>query len=168
MVHSEYNFSSIGVGKFFSSTTKIEFLFFYSDLVTRNTGVMKMNFYSARNACIYRTEIDSLLFREMRSPKGKSISQWRPLFLIIPLRLGIDSLNSVYFETIKELFHLPTFTGILGGKPKAAVYITACQENLLYYLDPHTVQTSVKDMRDKFSHQVSEVVFKKKKNVSKT
>ena len=46
----------------------------------------------------------------------------RPLLLMIPLRLGLDSINSCYSTAIFECFKLPQFVGILGGRPRHAVY----------------------------------------------
>lgn len=46
----------------------------------------------------------------------------RPLLLMIPLRLGLDHINTCYSTAIFECFKLPQFVGILGGRPRHAVY----------------------------------------------
>ncbi|KAH0519030.1 Cysteine protease ATG4A [Microtus ochrogaster] len=47
---------------------------------------------------------------------------WKPLLLIVPLRLGINQINPVYIEAFKECFKMPQSLGALGGKPNNAYY----------------------------------------------
>ena len=59
--------------------------------------------------------------------------------IFVPIRLGLDSLNSNYIELIKQCFHLKECIGIVGGKPQKSLYFIGYQDNNLFYLDPHTV-----------------------------
>ncbi|XP_074004457.1 cysteine protease ATG4A isoform X4 [Numenius arquata] len=68
---------------------------------------------------------------------------WRPLLLIIPLRLGINHINPVYIDAFKECFKMPQSLGALGGKPNNAYYFIGFLGNELIYLDPHTTQSFV-------------------------
>ncbi|MEE6497018.1 hypothetical protein FKM82_002562 [Ascaphus truei] len=68
---------------------------------------------------------------------------WRPLLLIVPLRLGINHINPVYVDAFKECFKMPQSLGALGGKPNHAYYFIGFSEDELIYLDPHTTQTFV-------------------------
>ncbi|XP_078004038.1 cysteine protease ATG4A isoform X2 [Phascolarctos cinereus] len=70
-------------------------------------------------------------------------SGWRPLLLIVPLRLGINQINPVYVDAFKECFKMPQSLGALGGKPNSAYYFIGFLGDELIYLDPHTTQTFV-------------------------
>ncbi|KAI8883618.1 hypothetical protein K501DRAFT_184017 [Backusella circina FSU 941] len=62
---------------------------------------------------------------------------WKPILILVPLRLGIDSLHPTYYPTLKSLFELPWFVGIAGGKPNSSLYFIGCQGDDFIYLDPH-------------------------------
>uniref|UniRef100_A0A8C8G3N6 Cysteine protease n=1 Tax=Oncorhynchus tshawytscha TaxID=74940 RepID=A0A8C8G3N6_ONCTS len=68
---------------------------------------------------------------------------WRPLLLVIPLRLGINHINPVYIQALKECFKIPQSCGVLGGKPNLAYYFIGFVGEELIYLDPHTTQSAV-------------------------
>jgi len=42
------------------------------------------------------------------------------LLLLIPLRLGLDSFNEKYAQSVAQIFSLPQSVGILGGRPRGA------------------------------------------------
>lgn len=67
-----------------------------------------------------------------------------PVLLIIPLRLGLDTVNSVYISSLKQFISRSECVGIMGGKPNQAHYFIGMQETndatWLLYLDPHTTQ----------------------------
>lgn len=73
----------------------------------------------------------------MRRPTG---SFWRPLLLVIPLRLGISEINPVYIQGLKTCFTFPQSVGVIGGKPNHALYFIGCVGNDVIFLDPHTTQ----------------------------
>ncbi|XP_035637079.2 cysteine protease ATG4A-like [Oncorhynchus keta] len=75
--------------------------------------------------------------------QSQSRSDWRPLLLIIPLRLGINHINPVYIQALKECFKIPQSCGVLGGKPNLAYYFIGFVGEELIYLDPHTTQSAV-------------------------
>lgn len=74
---------------------------------------------------------------------SEQTSAWRPLLLIVPLRLGINQINPVYIDAFKECFKMPQSLGALGGKPNNAYYFIGFSGDELIYLDPHTTQTFV-------------------------
>lgn len=47
---------------------------------------------------------------------------WKPLLLIIPLRLGLSDVNPVYINGLKKSFEIPFSVGIIGGRPNQAYY----------------------------------------------
>ncbi|XP_006005315.1 cysteine protease ATG4B [Latimeria chalumnae] len=68
---------------------------------------------------------------------------WKPLVLLIPLRLGLSDINEAYIETLKLCFMLPQSLGVIGGKPNSAHYFIGYVGEELIYLDPHTTQPTV-------------------------
>ncbi|KAK1336821.1 hypothetical protein QTO34_002856 [Cnephaeus nilssonii] len=68
---------------------------------------------------------------------------WRPLVLLIPLRLGLTDINEAYVETLKGCFMMPQSLGVIGGKPNSAHYFIGYVGEELIYLDPHTTQPAV-------------------------
>lgn len=73
---------------------------------------------------------------------------WRPLVLLIPLRLGLTDINEAYIETLKQCFMLPQSLGVIGGKPNSAHYFIGFVGEELIYLDPHTTQPAVEPSED--------------------
>lgn len=64
----------------------------------------------------------------------------RPLLLLFPIRLGIETINAIYYPSLFQLLSLPHSMGISGGKPSSSYYFFGHQGDLLLYLDPHTSQ----------------------------
>uniref|UniRef100_A0A671VSX5 Cysteine protease n=1 Tax=Sparus aurata TaxID=8175 RepID=A0A671VSX5_SPAAU len=73
---------------------------------------------------------------------------WKPLVLLIPLRLGLSDINEAYIETLKQCFMLPQSLGVIGGKPNSAHYFIGYVGEELIYLDPHTTQPAVEPYED--------------------
>jgi cysteine protease ATG4 len=71
---------------------------------------------------------------------SKGQSEWTPIILLVPLVLGLDSVNPRYIPSLVATFTFPQSVGILGGKPGASTYIVGVQEDKGFYLDPHEVQ----------------------------
>ncbi|XP_058125395.1 cysteine protease ATG4B [Anopheles ziemanni] len=70
----------------------------------------------------------------------KEPDAWKPLLLIIPLRLGLSEVNPIYIEGLKKCFQLPGNCGMIGGRPNQALYFIGYVGDEALYLDPHTVQ----------------------------
>ncbi|KAH3762431.1 autophagy protein 4 [Pelomyxa schiedti] len=68
--------------------------------------------------------------------------EWRPCLLLLPLRLGVDHINEMYVEGLRQLMQLPQIVGIIGGKPSQSLYFVGCQDDNFIYLDPHIVQAA--------------------------
>ncbi|KAK6978243.1 peptidase family C54-domain-containing protein [Favolaschia claudopus] len=67
----------------------------------------------------------------------------RPVLLLLGMRLGLDGVNPVYYETIKRLYTFPQSVGIAGGRPSSSYYFIGVQGDGLFYLDPHHSRPSV-------------------------
>uniref|UniRef100_A0A8C0J7V5 Cysteine protease n=1 Tax=Chelonoidis abingdonii TaxID=106734 RepID=A0A8C0J7V5_CHEAB len=104
----------------------------------------KSNFLCAGAAAFPAAESD-LLYNGF--PDGAEItdrlSQWKPLVLLIPLRLGLTDINEAYIETLKHCFMMPQSLGVIGGKPNSAHYFIGYVGEELIYLDPHTTQPAM-------------------------
>ncbi|VDL43279.1 unnamed protein product [Hymenolepis diminuta] len=67
--------------------------------------------------------------------------KWRPLLLIIPLRLGLHELNMMYAPHLMNLFKLRQCVGILGGRPMRALWLIGnIDDKEVIFLDPHITQ----------------------------
>lgn len=62
------------------------------------------------------------------------------LFLMVCLRLGSIKPNPEYFPMMKYLLRSRFSVGILGGRPRRALYFVGYQEDNLIIQDPHYVQ----------------------------
>ncbi|KAI8646207.1 hypothetical protein BD408DRAFT_410377 [Parasitella parasitica] len=62
---------------------------------------------------------------------------FKPVLMLVALRLGIDSLHPTYHPALKACFELPSFVGIAGGRPNSSLYFIGLQGDDLIYLDPH-------------------------------
>ncbi|XP_059616855.1 cysteine protease ATG4B [Phlebotomus argentipes] len=65
---------------------------------------------------------------------------WKPLLLIVPLRLGINEINPIYIDGLKRCFEINRNMGMIGGKPNQALYFIGYVGDEVLYLDPHTTQ----------------------------
>lgn len=66
----------------------------------------------------------------------------KPLLLLLPLRLGLETINvDQYEKPLLETFTFPQTVGIIGGRPRLAFYLFGHSfEKEILALDPHTVR----------------------------
>ena len=50
------------------------------------------------------------------------LTNWRPLLLFLPVRLGINEINPTYFNSLKTCFELEQCVGVIGGRPNHALF----------------------------------------------
>lgn len=66
--------------------------------------------------------------------------EFRPILILIPLRLGVEKLNQVYVPSLQNIFSYQECVGLIGGKPGHSCYYIGFQDNELIGLDPHLSQ----------------------------
>lgn len=71
------------------------------------------------------------------------------MFVIVPIRLGLNNIPLEYLESVKEIFNFSSNVGICGGKEHSALYFVGFSNPDLIYLDPHYVQDAI-DSEDVF------------------
>ena len=59
-------------------------------------------------------------------------------------RIGAETPEKGYFETIKDIFKIPTWVGMMGGKRNKALYFVGYQGDNLLFLDPHYEQEALR------------------------
>ncbi|KAA1476293.1 hypothetical protein DENSPDRAFT_784808 [Dentipellis sp. KUC8613] len=79
------------------------------------------------------------------SPKRGRSSTWggRAVLVLIGIRLGLDGVNPIYYDTIKTLYTFPQSVGIAGGRPSSSYYFVGSQSDNLFYLDPHHARPTI-------------------------
>eukprot|EP00658_Telonema_sp_P-2_P055471 TRINITY_DN44093_c0_g1_i2.p1 TRINITY_DN44093_c0_g1~~TRINITY_DN44093_c0_g1_i2.p1 ORF type:complete len:361 (+),score=65.29 TRINITY_DN44093_c0_g1_i2:273-1355(+) len=93
---------------------------------------------------------DGCIYRDQAINAGtRGTDHWSPLLLLLPLRLGLETLNPLYKPALLRTFAIQQTVGVMGGKPSASLYFVGAEDENLLYLDPHIVQERV-EMRGRF------------------
>mmetsp|Transcript_2839 Transcript_2839/g.5093 ORF Transcript_2839/g.5093 Transcript_2839/m.5093 type:complete len:372 (+) Transcript_2839:52-1167(+) len=98
--------------------------------------------YTSDDGMIYKDRVADLCSSTTVTEGNESLI-WRPLLLMLPLRLGLDRLNPLYIPVLLLFFQLPQFLGVLGGRPRSSLYLVGCQGDNVVFLDPHYPQPVV-------------------------
>ncbi|CAG8446689.1 13196_t:CDS:10 [Acaulospora morrowiae] len=100
--------------------------------------------YVPTDNTIYKSDIlDSALGNYDPNNLFFDQKQWKPVLILLSVRLGTDKFNTSYSENLKKLFKLPQFLGIAGGRPGRSLYFVGVQDDELFYLDPHFVRPAI-------------------------
>lgn len=74
-------------------------------------------------------------------------SDWKGLLILIPVRLGVDELNPLYIDSLLRCLEIPQSLGFVGGRQRSSLYFIGYQSKKLLYLDPHTTQSVVSELK---------------------
>ncbi|KAJ7132069.1 hypothetical protein C8R44DRAFT_871062 [Mycena epipterygia] len=101
----------------------------------------------ATDGVLYQTSVFEASHASPTSESDSDVGSlsWgdRPVLLLLGLRLGLDGVNPIYHETIKQLYTFPQSVGIAGGRPSSSYYFVGSQAEGLFYLDPHHSRPAV-------------------------
>lgn len=99
----------------------------------------------AVDSVVYQSDVYAASHNQIESPKRHTKKSWgdRGVLVLIGTRLGIDGVNPVYYEAIKEIYTWPQAVGIAGGRPSSSYYFVGSQAENLFYLDPHHARPAV-------------------------
>ena len=89
------------------------------------------------DGCIFKDKILEKVMNEKNNWENS-------LLLMVCLRIGSITPNEDYFPMVKYLLESPYSVGILGGKPRRALYFVGYQDDNLIIKDPHYVQVKSK------------------------
>ncbi|KAG9024241.1 Cysteine protease atg4 [Tulasnella sp. JGI-2019a] len=98
----------------------------------------------ASDAVVFESDVYAAShLNEPSDAEGSSKWGGRAVLVLIGIRLGIDGVNPVYYDSIKEIFTWPQSVGISGGRPSSSYYFVGEQAGSLFYLDPHHTRPAV-------------------------
>lgn len=97
--------------------------------------------------------------------EGGASENWNSLLILVPIRLGVDRINPIYYKSLLSCLRFPHSVGIIGGKPKQSFYFVGAQDEYLIYLDPHIVHESIR-IDQEFSDETYHCAVPQKMHVS--
>ncbi|KAL1714431.1 peptidase family C54-domain-containing protein [Schizophyllum commune] len=92
----------------------------------------------AEDGVVYQTQASKRRQKEREREWGD-----QPVLVLLGIRLGLDGVNPIYYDTIKQLYTFPQSLGIAGGRPSSSYYFVGAQAGDLFYLDPHHARPTV-------------------------
>lgn len=85
---------------------------------TTNKLLKSVKIYVAQDCTVYKQDVINLCALG---------DKFTPCILLVPVRLGGESINDIYIDSLKLFFQLPYCIGMIGGKPKHSLYFIGYQ-----------------------------------------
>lgn len=99
-----------------------------------------LKIHVAMDNAVVIEEIEELC--HTKNPDAET-TMWNPLLLVVPLRLGLLSINPIYIDSLKACLQMPQSIGMIGGKPSQALYFIGYVGDDVVFLDPHLTQNAI-------------------------
>ncbi|KAL4647916.1 cysteine protease ATG4D [Arapaima gigas] len=118
--------------------------------VAKTSEVPTLAIYVAQDCTVYKEDVIRLCDPSFMEDSSVRSSVWKSVIILVPVRLGGESLNPAYIECVKNILRLDCCIGIIGGKPKHSLFFIGFQDEQLLFLDPHYCQSVVDVTQDNF------------------
>eukprot|EP00743_Colponemidia_sp_Colp-15_P006732 GILK01007259.1.p1 GENE.GILK01007259.1~~GILK01007259.1.p1 ORF type:complete len:729 (+),score=73.97 GILK01007259.1:176-2362(+) len=102
----------------------------------------------ATEGVVYRDQVKQICERECT---GNGRTGWKSLFVLFPLRVGVERMNVRYTKPLLNMLSMPQSLGFIGGKPRFSLYFVGFQGEDVIYLDPHYVQPATHSIQEVLS-----------------
>uniref|UniRef100_A0A8C9T3Z6 Cysteine protease n=1 Tax=Scleropages formosus TaxID=113540 RepID=A0A8C9T3Z6_SCLFO len=104
--------------------------------VAKTSEVPNLAVYVAQDCTVYKEDVMRLCDPSLLEDLSGQSSGWKSVIILVPVRLGGESLNPAYIECVKNILRLECCIGIIGGKPKHSLFFLCRPFDLLL---PHPV-----------------------------
>jgi hypothetical protein len=125
-------------------TLKLQPVPFNHPLAKQNFNPETSTFNTNNNINASRNPKNNGSSLNMTSHSSSREMTWRPIFILIPVRLGLEHINKIYLPHVKACLENPFTLGMIGGKPNKSLYFVGYQDDYVIYLDPHLVRTAIR------------------------
>jgi hypothetical protein len=88
-----------------------------------------LRIYVAQDCTIFKNDVLKLCMKKKDSDDEQVVddSAFIPCVILVSVRLGGDSINKIYYDSLKMFLKMAYCIGIVGGKPKHSLYFIGYQ-----------------------------------------
>lgn len=97
-----------------------------------------------RSACVCRVPHNS----QCKSTENIDLTWKNSMLLILPLMLGPSKIQKDLYQSFQYFVSHKFSAGVIGGRPKSAIYIIGAKDFEVIVMDPHFVQRASKSIID--------------------